>query len=358
MLLHLIPNEKFTDSIILFMKKNYQEGMHQFIVYESGLDLTKYKGKNVKYLMFDSNYSQCLDEACYQAEKIFIHSFWEKKIINYFCHHKKLLKKSCLIFWGADLYNDIYYLQKHPGLHIKARIDIMKKRSVVKNVPLFMTFTCTDYDKAKSWYHANGRQFDCLYPSNLDKTTLDKLYKKKQEKLHKRINILVGNSATVTNKHLEAFDFLSKFKEEDIKIICPLSYGDNEYAKKVIEYGEGLFSNKFVALQDYMPIEEYSELLSTVDIALFNYMRQQGTANIEILSYFGAKLFIRTDSALWGHYVVRDKCEFYDITSIPSLNFDEFIGFGGQEHNRQYFSKIWDDKYIKYLWNIVIEAEC
>ena len=42
------------------------------------------------------------------------------------------------------------------------------------------------------------------------------------------INILIGNSATETNNHIEVLDLLSKFKNEDIKIYVPLSYGDME----------------------------------------------------------------------------------------------------------------------------------
>ncbi len=42
----------------------------------------------------------------------------------------------------------------------------------------------------------------------------------------------MGNSANPTNNHIEVLNKLLKFKDEDIEIIAPLSYGEKSGLKK------------------------------------------------------------------------------------------------------------------------------
>jgi hypothetical protein len=48
-------------------------------------------------------------------------------------------------------------------------------------------------------------------------------------------SILVGNSASISNNHLEAFELVKLFNLTNRKIVVPLSYGDSNYAKKIIK---------------------------------------------------------------------------------------------------------------------------
>ena len=100
-------------------------------------------------------------------------------------------------------------------------------------------------------------------------------------------------------------------------------------------------------------------MLSQIDIAVFNHNRQQATANIEILSYLGKKLFIRSDTTTWDHYVIRDRCSFYDTKLIENMTYDDFVSFSEKsiKNNVAYFRKIWDLNYVKSLWDNVMEFE-
>jgi len=51
------------------------------------------------------------------------------------------------------------------------------------------------------------------------------------DKLQDNYNILLGNSATYTNNHLDCFEVISKIDLNNRKIICPLNYGDKEHRK-------------------------------------------------------------------------------------------------------------------------------
>src|SRR5699024_9686212 len=49
-------------------------------------------------------------------------------------------------------------------------------------------------------------------------------------------NILLGNSASFTNNHLEAIDWLSDLDLTGRKVIIPLNYGNPKLAKNIEEY--------------------------------------------------------------------------------------------------------------------------
>lgn len=351
---HLIPDEKFTDKVINFLLDNYPDGCNYFFIYNEGKKFYEGNYKNVKKV---DNILKSENEICeilQKADRIFIHGFGATQIIKFFNKHIKFIDKSVVIMWGGDLYNDHIFLESHNGLCLRLRYSMLLKRRIIKKTPIFMTFTCTDYDRANKWYGANGKRYDCLYPSNLDKNLLN-IIKKTPDESCKRI--LIGNSAMPTNNHLEAFETIKKYAGENIKVFCPLSYGGTtEYVNNVISVGEKIFGDKFIPVLEYMSINEYSQLLADIDIAILAFDRQQATANLEILAYYGAKVYMKKDCALWEHYVERDKCAFYDIDNLKISTFENFCEFSpeNKEINRNYFSKIWSNAYLKTLWDEVI----
>lgn len=357
MYIHVIQDEKFTDQFIKFINRNYNPDEHVIYVYRLGERFTSAKYPNVVYLEYKYSDLKKISAGFDKAEKIFIHGFYNLKIMLWLRFNAYVLRKTVLIIWGADLYNARYAIKdkEQKGLHLTHRICEILKRQLMQRVTMYMTFACADFDLAKEWYGASGKQFDCLYTSNVDIGLLDSLEKKE---FSGKVNIMVGNSATRTNQHKEVLNILKKYAEENICIYCPLSYGgDSEYAVEIAEYGKKLFKDKFVAITDYMESDEYAEFLNKMDIAIFNNNRQQATANIEILSYLGKKLYIRSDTTMWKHYVERDKCSFYSVGSIKGEDFAEFFKFGNddRDNNKKYFSKIWDEDYVKSLWDKVFE---
>lgn len=354
---HLIPDEKFTDKVVEFLTDSYGENNNEFIIYNENKKF--YKGNYDNVFLIDDilEYEKKVYKILSEADRIFIHGFGAEQIITFFNRHLSLMKKCVVIIWGGDLYNDHIFLEQHKKLCLRLRVKMLLKKRVISRTPAFMTFTCSDYDKAKLWYNAKGKQYDCLYPSNLEKEKLKKIEKKSSSDF---INIVVGNSAAITNNHLEALELIHKYSKYNVKVFCPLSYGGNEeYIDKVISLGKKLFSDKFIPMLDYMTIDEYSQFLADMDVAILAFDRQQATANIEILAYFGAKIFVKRTCALWDHYVERDKCVFFDLESIKKLKFEEFCSISKENQliNKKYFSKIWSVDYLRELWDKVLYFE-
>lgn len=116
-------------------------------------------------------------------------------------------------------------------------------------------------------------------------------------------NILVGNSATPTNNHIEVFRTLSRIQlPASSKIVVPLSYGDARYREKIVELGTELFGDQFQPVTDFMDFDQYVALLQSCSMMVMNHKRQQGAGNIGIGMYLGAKVFVNPSSPLYDYY--------------------------------------------------------
>jgi len=214
---------------------------------------------------------------------------------------------------------------------------------VIKKMGYCITYIKGDYELAQKWYGAKGEYHECfMYPSNL--------YKKYNIKVkeHGTINIQLGNSADPTNNHIEVLEKLTKYKDENIKIYTPLSYGDEEYAKSVIIKGKELFGEKFVPLVEFIPFEKYLEFLSEIDIAIFAHKRQQAMGNTITLLGLGKKVYMRSDTTPWQLFNDID-VKVFDVDDIRIDVIDEEIKKENQKKIREYFS---EENYLKQLQNL------
>lgn len=115
-------------------------------------------------------------------------------------------------------------------------------------------------------------------------------------------NILIGNSASATNNHIEAFYLLSACELNDRKVIVPLSYGDPEYRDAVIEKGKEILGSHFVPIVQFIPLEKYNKFISQCSIVIMNHCRQQALGTIGIMLYRGAKVFLDEKNPVYGFF--------------------------------------------------------
>lgn len=114
-------------------------------------------------------------------------------------------------------------------------------------------------------------------------------------------NILLGNSSSATNNHLEALELLQKLDLGNRKVITPLSYGSPKYAKEIIREGKQLLPDRFSPLTNFLPIEEYNKVISGCGIVIMNHYRPQAMGNIIASLYLGAKVFLN-DTDIYQYF--------------------------------------------------------
>lgn len=128
-------------------------------------------------------------------------------------------------------------------------------------------------------------------------------------------NILIGNSDTLSNNHFEAIDALAGINLNDSKVYCPLSYEGVEYAEAVAAYGKEKLGSNFFPLLNFLPKEEYDQMLAGINVAIMNHNRSQALGNIFVLLWKGAKLFMSDSSPLF-HYLKMNKCKVLSLIHI------------------------------------------
>lgn len=111
-------------------------------------------------------------------------------------------------------------------------------------------------------------------------------------------DVLLGNSATPENNHLDALEMLSQCLPAERRIVCPLSYGNKVYGDAVERYGKALFGDRFVALREYMPSSSYMRIIEGCSIVVMNHIRQQALGNIVIALCSGARVFLNPKSPI------------------------------------------------------------
>lgn len=312
-ILHIAPCDEFIPPFIDFVKDNFEFNDHEFLL-TKGVDEKNLNITSNVYLVESSrigklqHYSQLIIRM-QQADKVILHSLFDNVVIQILFYMPWLLSKCYWVMWGGDLYTHQFGQRNY-----KRKIREFFRRPVIKNMGHLVTYIQGDVDLARKWYGAKGEYHECLmYLSNTYKA-LDV-----PDTQSDKINIQIGNSADPSNNHIEILNKLLPFKDENIRIYAPLSYGDKAHAKEVISIGKELFGDKFIALTDFMPFEEYLKFLSSIDIAIFNHKRQQAMGNTITLLGLGKKVYIRSDTTQWQFFKEKD-ISINDIDYLDSLS--------------------------------------
>lgn len=327
--LHIFKNtnEKFSEPYIEFINNNFDKKEHFF--YHIGEDrrTNKISRENIEFITKLKYFTLIKD--MYKANKIILHGLMSPLLVFIFFLQPWLLKKCYWVVWGGDLY---YF--KNRKRNLKTNFYEFLRRSVIKNIGGIITHVKKDYELAQKWYGAKGKYYySFMYPSNLYKEiNLTDIEKKE------KIYIQVGNSADPSNNHKEILEKLSKYKNENIEIICPLSYGDKEYAKKIKSLGNEIFGNKFNPLMDFLPFDEYIKILSKIDIAIFNHKRQQAMGNIITLLGLGKKVYIRDDVTTW-EFFKELRITVYNNKFIELNRISDEIKFKNIKKIKEHFSE-------------------
>lgn len=319
MIVHLFPKSKFTEPFINFLMQNFDSSCHEILLYENGPhDLSDILIKQAGIFDIDKKDYWWLYRKLKKADKIIFHNLSVNiDVLLFLFLHKDILKKSIWFIWGSDLY---CYREKRSGL-IEHGVEFLRKK-VIQTIPVFASWITEDCRLANKWYKAEAINMPvAYYDDELVKVllSLEKMPKKHTNK----VKILVGNSATKSNNHIEVLDFLKKWAEDNIEIYAPLSYGDTSYGNEIQAIGESYFGQRFKAIRTYMSRQDYFSLLNEMDVVIFNHDRQQALGNIVALLYLGKKIYMRNNTTMWNTLVNDMGFRIYTIEDFKRSNLSE-----------------------------------
>lgn len=114
-------------------------------------------------------------------------------------------------------------------------------------------------------------------------------------------DVLVANSNSPSSNHLEALEAIRSWKNFNGRVIVPLNYGsDVNYQNHIIEQGRSIFGSRFCPILDFLPHDEFLQLLRTCRTGVFAHLRQQGAGTALAMLWFGSTLLMNSNNPLYS----------------------------------------------------------
>lgn len=333
---NIIRDQKFIDAQIAYHDLTLDICTHDYFIVSWDKNISfKYMCQSHRVIIVTP------DELIYRLttnhyDALFIHNFLYMPL-----HYMSKIPKHIKVFWFSWGY-DIYNTPKNspfisiPLLHKKS-LDLLKKlHSQQSKLPLFskfkhyvkwhisslISYKKLDHNNVQSIYKAAVKRVD--YYSGVFPIEYELMKTKPQFRAKKVTynyinpsewvsdteklplignNILIGNSADINNNHLDVLDYFENINLQKRKVIVPLSYGGSQqYIQPIVEAYTTQLQDSFMPLLDFMPIDKYLKLLSSVGVAIFFQERQQAAGNISELLKTGVKVFLSETSINYKHY--------------------------------------------------------
>lgn len=354
--LHLMHNSVYCAPFIEFIENGFEKTEHVFYIW--GYDVTQKVhipdpvGPNI-HIITDRTTFAPLIMNMYAAKKVYINGLFFEFWLDFLVSHRWVLAKSNWIVWGGDL----YYCKEHPQDSKWEKIEEKRK----KIIPYFneITTPIENYLIAREVYNVKGRRVDGPIPYPLNKDLLDRILVDDGNVGRKKykVRVLVGHCADESVNHFEALMSLSKFKNENVEIVCPLSYGDFKVNQQVQKWGREIFGDKFLPIVGFMTTEQYAILLKSIDIGVFFTKIPQGASNIFALAYMGAKLYLHKDNFLYNNLQEKYHVSVFNVDHIAEETFEQFFDFSQDVRSMnklniipridvQYARKIWTEQHF------------
>lgn len=262
---------------------------------------------------------------------------------------EKRAKRIVWCVWGHDLYAK----QKHTfGI---GRFQSWLANRIVARFRAIVAGFKYDIHEIRRRYGVKVPVFNALYGSGYFQEDIDRIVQN-HCRMDMRTNIMIGHSAFPFLQHLEQLDRLSSYKEENIVITLVLSYGDNEYANKVIGYATDIFGiDKLNVIRNFMTWDQYIEMLCDVDIAIFDFDHQAAFGNLILLSYLEKKLYLSSVGVMY-RALQAEGVEVYRCAEIGWVTFEELKANAQSKNDISYSKDLLNQEKIINQWKQLFQT--
>ena len=229
-----------------------------------------------------------------RADHIVVHSMAAPMLVLSLALLPNLGRKVTWVIWGKDLY--LYAVSRHKSVPLRV-YEIFRKKAI-RNIGHVVTGFDEDYQELRRLYETRASNTSCtlLYPYNVQRSGAIPI-----QVCAEPYVVLLGNSASTTNDHIEMLQWLSLNDKQIAKVIVPLSYGGSRrYVRRVVKEGRRLFTDRFVPVTGFMEASAYYALISQVDVAVFNHKRQEAFNNICTLILGGVTVYLNAEISTAG----------------------------------------------------------
>ena len=305
--LHIAPDNTFTNK---FWENIIECGLlntNRIVIRTNDSKLRSVKFDVPFGPLYSKDFSNAVGDTL-MYDKVFIHYF-TPLLYRWVAAHQ--FRELNWMVWGGDLYNlsaldeSCYepvtlteFIKRNKSLQNKLydlKIWVTQRPfrkpaySKVRNV---LTWMREEYNYALANLPLRANHQFFFYENKIPYQQLDSTTIRPRQT--DRLTLVIGNSGSPSNNHLDAVKFLEDNRiEADLWV--PVSYGDAHYISFLrkrlnYRYGDIHFADQF------MPFEEYVGWLASVDGLVMNSLRPQGYGNILMMMYLGKPVYFNRNN--------------------------------------------------------------
>lgn len=359
--LHLVTDEKFIDFIARQFALTGDE--HRYIVYQPGRPLRHIREVKPWRIVDDSYFSSTtLQQDLAACDGLVVHFMTPPaaRMVLQAPHHLTIAWSG----WGADYYHLLpggemallgeqtarierrlsrQKALRHPLAMAKFLLGRVRRHRLqtrlilpaVRRVHVFSAPLPEDYALLQK---ALGPAFTARY-SQINYASVEETFAVGAVELAGN-DILVGNSASASNNHVEAFEQLAQHDLTGRKVVVPLSYGDADYREEILRQGAAMLGEHFDPIVDFMPLADYNAHIARCAVVVMNHQRQQALGNIGTLLYQGAKLFFDERNVVYG-FLCQRGAHVYRTAELENDSPFAPLTTAQREHNKLVLQGFW-----------------
>ena len=354
-ILHIFPKSNYmvTTNFTKFINEYFDNENHSFVLV--GETESFYKDEKIKKQVKAIERSH-IPVMIKKYDRVVFHSmfFLGPKVMLWLLLNKSELNKIYWASWGGDLYEwRINYNSKFYSIIHNSLMYLL-----IKNIKNFVAIFPKDseYFKQKFKTKANTMivsYMGWLYEPIANRSFADEMISNREKERTDTINIQVGHQANPSIGHLDIFNKLLKYKNEDMLIHVPLNYGHKSYGDEVEKTAKELFGDKVICYRKMMGKEEYNVFLSQMDAAIYNSKRQIGLYNIYYLLFLGRRIYLNSESVVYKYFLEQD-IDVSDFKMIDSLSFKQLYRKSERDKVFDYINRtINNPEYLVNAWSKV-----
>jgi dTDP-N-acetylfucosamine:lipid II N-acetylfucosaminyltransferase len=230
------------------------------------------------------------------AEKVVVHGLFDKVILLLLAVAPQIRAKSTWVLWGADLYGHL-----EPPKGIRGALVRHLAGYVFSRVPQIVAPIAGDAELCRTHFGWAGHHLSVIPYPNTAVPPRPRATDVPPRAAGRPLRILVGNSASSTNRIEDLLTRLASIDDGTMHVHCGLAYGEADVRERAIELGTSKFGERFHPMVSMMPYPAYLEFLQSIDIAAFNHRHQEAVGNILTLLSFGKRVFVHRTTSTWAH---------------------------------------------------------
>lgn len=336
-ILHFFTDEKFFDGISNFF--DTLEGVENLYYHLNEKKTFHYIKNKEKIKVFAStrSYAKAIRET--DADIAYLHSL-NPSMYKYIL---KLPKSVKVIWWawGYDLYypwrscpefislslykektecfvkrgvtNILRNFLRSLYYYMTSYVDKKIRNNVISRINYFSPVIPIEYELMRNCKDFNAQPFMLKRGPGSGMSVCDFRYHVESS------NILLGNSLTPSNNHLDIWEKVKCCKRTSSQcFIIPISYGSG-IDKNIVK--ESIKGENIIWLEKFIPKFKYKELFQSVTHAVFGVIRQQAMGNIFECLRNGIKVFLYRDSIVYQSLINSG----YIVYAIEDMNENSFV---------------------------------